>query len=222
MSHSLENILLKKDTGKIRKYLAKLFLNDKRYIRLCRTYAMLDDDPNSNTFGRAIKKGIRTIKWYHYVKPDGKKGSIKVDKGTQASMLVVRRNGYSDKINLKNCSGYYPHVFYKKEWRPLFCRVVENRLTDAEYYANLKPVIQDLEFWCFVSKDGKGIKQNIHTFSVLESHDKQHERLVGGDANFVIKAKESNPPTDYDSTMVDRIIKNFVKRSEKRSMKNER
>ena len=167
MSHSLENILLKKDTGKIRKYLAKLFLNDKRYIRLCRTYAMLDDDPNSKTFGRAIKKGIRTIKWYHYVKPDGKKGSV-------------------------------------------------------EYYANLKPVIQDLEFWCFVSKDGKGIKQNIHTFSVLESHDKQHERLVGGDANFVIKAKESNPPTDYDSTMVDRIIKNFVKRSEKRSIKNER
>ena len=180
-TYNIETLYRKRNTGKVRKYLSKLIFNNPKFIRLCRTFAIKDNNPQSKTFGRAISDGIKTVKYFKYVKPDGPKGRTQVDPGKQVPILVKRPNGYSDEINIAKCAGYYPHVFFKNEWRPLFLNKVERRLTAAEYYADLQPVREDVEFWCLVNKPGKrSMDKNKKSWFVVKEHDKRYRELVGG------------------------------------------
>ena len=157
MKYSLAWFFNQKDTNKGRKQIAKV-LGHK--LKLCRTGSNFNDDgkavkPNSRSKSHLSAIGFQLInsiapKYRHKTKGYGKEYPTH---GTKSRMLGKHINKFikDDHVVLKNAMGYYPHVFYKKQWRPIFF--------ECDYYD--KEEMQDIKFWCYTDIKGRPKKWSV-------------------------------------------------------------
>jgi hypothetical protein len=87
-------------------------------IRLCRTFANKDKSGRALTGSQAKKKKTWTFKY----RPGTKANPFQKDfEGSQYKEDMYEQGTHADqKFKIQRAKGYYPHIFWKNEWRPLF------------------------------------------------------------------------------------------------------
>jgi hypothetical protein len=201
---SLSWFYQQKNTNKGRTLLSKLI---GYKVKLCRTGSNLDKD------GIAVKPTPRnksSVKRFDLINSNKKYARSTKGYGKEFPEHSKRVNmlGYhigsskrSDKITLQSCMGYYPHIYYQNEWRPLYFKAFYG------FYGALK----DIVFWCYTSK-----KNRPRDFSIVRAYEKTHLELIGGPEDLPSKAeRESRLPSPivthspkYSREDIERIIKN--------------
>tara|TARA_Y100000310_G_C20687123_1_gene819776 strand:+ start:1569 stop:2207 length:639 start_codon:yes stop_codon:yes gene_type:complete len=143
---SIDAIYRDKDKKKGRKYLSQLIFNNKRSIKLIRVGCEVSHDGtakrlntrNKNTFlnskGKKVKLQKAKITNFALFNPKGRKNVKKklqlanghsfnkftlVNDGGKKSLM----RGIHENHKLRDILGYYPHIYYKDHWRPLFYMV---------------------------------------------------------------------------------------------------
>jgi len=176
---TLQAIYEQKDTAKGRKYLSRLiFPGNKDRIKLLRigcdysasgkaTCAKKDYEKRFKNkkgetiglkqskitnFSLFVPKGAKRIKKIKTAKGHTYKKSILVnDGGKKVSMRAI-----DQPHKLKDILGYYPHIYYKDSWRPLFYRINKKKLQyfNYDYYGknivDFKKIVLDLDLFCYI------------------------------------------------------------------------
>ena len=180
MRKSIPWFYKKRNTKKVRTALAELI--DHR-IKLIRTGSHIDDD------GKAIIKRKSHLKYFHLINRKGGKYSARTagygkehPQHGQVAKMLGKHNGIlkkDEKISMINAMGYYPHVFYKNEWRPLYFQAIFQHNT-----------ISDMQFWCFLNTHSGKRK----VWSIKRSYGKLMDSLTGQAEELAI-AEEVSPPS---------------------------
>ena len=147
--YDIESLYKHINKGSGRKFLSKLLFNRPKQeikinrvkkkpkyktvwkVRLCRTFANKDQHGNALTKWEALKKKTwqwkygrsvrnRTVDYEKYEFPDIKKWSV-------GAPMVELGEAKNEKFTISKAWGYYPHIYYKGEWRPLFIKVHWNK-----------------------------------------------------------------------------------------------
>lgn len=184
---SLSRIFGEKDTKKGRKYISQLiFPNGGQRIKplraLCdysatgraklanKDYEKRFKNKKGQTIG--LKKSKLSKHSWKYVKPKGKsitKKKIRTAAGYYYNKSILKNDG-GKYVNMKadneshkieDLLGYYPHIYYKDEWRPLFYRVVKKDILrwckwNKKYYDDSGDFkILRLEFFCYIYRNNR-------------------------------------------------------------------
>lgn len=181
----------------VRKFLACLIFdnpyNDNKHlkIKLCRTYANKE-----YLSGRSLNRQQANFKRIGTVKKHLMRGFNKDHGRTIDVCKAYLGKAQSQKPKLWN--GYYPHIFWKRKWRPLFFRPIMG----DRGYPHYDHVCLDMEFVCYGEPGEARGAGGRWRFSKLIG-----DKMKVAPYEKPVKALEKREQPEEDCTIVEDILK---------------
>lgn len=208
----IQEIYEQKDTKKGRAYLSTLIFNDKSRIKPLRVGCEYSHEGKAirssndkekiylNKKGKKVACMKSKIRNFELFNPKGRrniKKQIKTTKGHLFNKIQLVNDGgkytcmhgIHEPHKLKDILGYYPHIFFKDQWRPLFY-IKKSKIDlfpkwdkiDKKYYDYPHEKINDLEFFCYIYRSRKANApkgSNMRLWGVknlLDSYQEKRQR----------------------------------------------